>query len=121
MGLRTIKRNGSRDLHTAMKVPAISYRGAAVSEALPIDVRVHTKVADLGRLAGTSLQFAETRERTPRLIFDTLVYAPGTGDVIAVTDTEVYRMGAIDPIDGEFQAGEAILLSQQQALGFPGP
>jgi len=121
MGLRTIKKNGSRDLHNAMKVPVISYRGGAVSEALPIDVRVHSKVADLGRLAGTSLQFSEIRERAPRLIFDTLVYAPGTGDVVAVSDTEVYRMGAIDPIDGEFQAGEAILLSEQQALGFPGP
>lgn len=121
MGFRTVKRNGNRDLHNAMKVPVIAYRGGTVSEALPINVRVHSKVADLGGLAGTSLQYADMRERSPKLVFDILEFAPGTGDVISVDDTEVYRLGAIDPIDGEFQTGEAILLSKTQALGYPGP
>jgi len=104
-----------------MKVPVLAYRDGIVSEALSINVRVHSKVADLGGLAGTSLQYAEMRERSPRLIFDTLEFTPGSGDVIAVSETEAYRLGAIEPIDGEFQTGEAILLSKTQALGYPGP
>ena len=70
MGLREIKTNARRALHTAMRVPASYYATPATAPVL-VNVRVHSKMVQQGDLKGTNLNYAEREEIAPKLVFDT--------------------------------------------------
>lgn len=100
MGLREIKTAARRALHDAMQVPA-SYYSDPATYVGTIHVRVHTKWTRQGDLKGTNLNYAETEDTVPKLIFDRNEVAnPPRGGYVVISDEEGYRIGETQPPDG---------------------
>ncbi len=104
MSLRDIKAQARGDLHQAMQVPAIYVApGGAQS---PCTCRVHSKFDALGDMQGTSFNYAETIEKTPRLVF-WLAGLPALEQrgIVVILDAlgeptqEAYRLNTVEPPD----------------------
>lgn len=106
MGLRDIKAQARGDLHQTMQVPAVyAAPGGAQRRCNP---RVHSKFDALGDQQGTSFNYAERIEKTPRLVFwrseiDAELEAHG---IIVIVDPitgqptgEAYRLNTSEPPD----------------------
>jgi hypothetical protein len=100
MGLREIKNEARRDLHDEMKVPASYYSNPATYVGT-IYVRVHTKWTEQGDLKGTNLNYAETEDTVPRVLFDRSEVAnPPRNGYVVISSEEGYRIGQTEPPDG---------------------
>lgn len=100
MGIREIRERARRDLHENMRVPASYYESPAATPRL-IHVRVHTKYAEQGDLAGTNLNYAEREEVQPRVLFDRAeVNMPQRGAYVVLMADTGYRVGQAEPSDG---------------------
>lgn len=100
MGLREIKAKARRDLHNAMKVPA-SYYSDAATYVGTIHVRVHTKWVQQGDLKGTNLNYAETEDTAPKVVFDrSEVALPPRNSYVVISAEEGYRVNQAKPADG---------------------
>lgn len=123
MSLRAIKAQARRDLHEAMRVPALylpEWPGDP-ADAIPCHVRVHTRFEALGDMVGTSLGYAETRETTPKLIFWREEVEPVGGSVVSVEIGEAYRVSTVDPKDGLTITAFVAPLSAAESVGLPVP
>jgi hypothetical protein len=126
MTLRAIKEQARRDLHDAMKVAALYLPEWPVAEeeepeAIPCNVRIHTKFKALGDLAGTSLSYAETQEPTPKAIFMREEVDPINNAVISVSVDEAYRIAFVHPKDGLTTTVDIVSMSATQRIGLPVP
>lgn len=118
MGFRETKAMGKRAVHDTMKQPASYY--ASPADALPvlIHARPHTKWLETGDLKGTNLSYAETEERSPRVIIDRLeLDNPPSGGYIIFAADEGYRVTTTEPPDGEFRAVNVVPLTPAQLAG----
>jgi hypothetical protein len=123
MSLRAIKAQARRDLHEAMRVPALYLPDwpGDVEDAIPCHVRVHTRFEALGDMTGTSLGYAEVTEQTPKLIFWREELNPSQGGVVSVELGEAYRIQSIDPKDGLTITALVSPMSAAQSIGLPVP
>ncbi len=111
MSLRDIKKKSRRDLHNKMRVAANYYSNAAASPRL-IYVRVHSKVLLQGDLKGTNLNYAQTEELIPRIIFDRLeVLMPPKNSLVVISADEGFKIGPTEPVDGDFVTAQASRMS----------
>ena len=117
MSLRSIKLKARRDLHNAMKVPASYYSDDATYVGL-IHVRVHTKWTQQGDLKGTNLNYAETEDATPKVLFDRLeVASPPRNCYVVISAAEGYRINQTKPADGEFITAECAPMTAAELAG----
>src|SRR5688500_16180295 len=126
MSLREIKAKARRDLHEAMRVPALYLPEWPIPEGeeldpIPRHVRVHTKFNALGDVAGTNFNYAETLETTPKLVFWREELNPSEHGVVSVELGEAYRIGPVEPKDGLTITVTVTPLPASQAVGLPVP
>lgn len=109
---------GKRAVHDTMKQPASYYATPAAPMPVKIFARPHTKWVETGDLKGTNLSYAETEERSPRVIVDRLeVDNPPNGAYIIFSADEGYRVTTTEPPDGEFRACNVVPLNPSQLAG----
>jgi hypothetical protein len=117
MGLREIKTKARRALHTAMQVPASFYETPAATPRL-IHVRVHSKWIEQGDLKGTNLNYAETEDLAPRIVFDRAEVAnPPRNSLVVISAEEGYRIGQTEPVDGITITAEAARMTAAELSG----
>lgn len=95
-----------------MTVPAL-YFATASSAALPVDIRVHTKIQNFGDLAGGGGGWAERVDTIPRLILPRSS-APQRNAAVSVEPGEAYLIAVIRPADDEFVTVEVTDMSPSQ-------
>lgn len=119
--LRDIKARSRRDLHQAMRVPALYFEFPG-SPGVEVNVRVHSDFQALGDMKGTNFHYAERKEFLPRIIFDaTEVPKPTRGAIVSMGGGEAYRVDHAMPPDGGFITAECAVLSRSEAERLPGP
>lgn len=96
MDLREIKNRARRDLHQHARVEAFYYGPKSVLPRL-VHVRVHNKWDAKGDVQGTSFNFAEIREETPKLVFLFDECDPRQKAVVVISEHEAYRVVNPDP------------------------
>lgn len=117
MGLREIKTKARRALHTAMQVPASFYETPVATPRL-IHVRVHSKWIEQGDLKGTNLNYAETEDLAPRIVFDRAEVAnPARNSLVVISAEEGYRVGQTEPVDGITITAEAARMTAAELSG----
>lgn len=117
MGLREIKSKARRDLHNAMKVPA-SYYSDPATYVGSIHVRVHTKWVKQGDLKGTNLNYAETEDVAPRIVFDRAeVSNPPRNGFVVISAEEGYRIGQTEPADNMTITAECARMTAAELSG----
>lgn len=122
MSIRDIKRNGRRDLHVAMSVPALYLLNAGDPNPVPCRVRVHTKFANVGSDFGGIGKNAEFSDSVPRLIIDRLeIPTPVRTAIVSVEVGEAYLISLANPADGDFIPVDVLQLSAEKAAGLPVP
>lgn len=106
MSFRDIKNKARSDLHGIMRVAARYYAPGSMV-AVPINVRIHTKLnKQLGDLKGTSFSYAETEDQVPKVLFWRNEIDPVNKSVVVVLDSagepteEGYRVDHTQPPDG---------------------
>jgi hypothetical protein len=100
MSFRDQKAAARGALFQGMKVLTRRYSSGASGPFDEVYVRVNSKIAPRGDLAGTSLSYAERQETEPRLIF---LLANGVipvrGEVYSVAADEAYEIDHLEPTD----------------------
>lgn len=96
MSLRDIKDRARRDLHRQAQVEAFYYAPKALLPRL-VHVRVHNKWDAKGDVQGTSFNFAEMREETPKIVFLYEECDPDQQAVVVISESEAYRIINPDP------------------------
>ncbi|MGI9505994.1 MAG: hypothetical protein ACR2RE_23385, partial [Geminicoccaceae bacterium] len=96
MSFRTTKETARVKLHEGLSFAALCYADGPTGTAEPVRVRKHTKTFNAGDLAGTSLQFAEVREESPKLVFLVNDHRPERGHVYALETGDVYEVDHVD-------------------------
>jgi hypothetical protein len=117
MSLRDIKNTARRALHDAMRVPASYYSDPATYVGL-VHVRVHTKWLQQGDLKGTNLNYAETEDKAPRVLFlREEVDNPPRGGYVVISEDEGYVIGQTEPVDGLTQTAQCAPMTAAQLAG----
>lgn len=113
MGIREIKDRARRDLHRQMQVEAFYYAPKAL---LPraVQVRVHNKWDAKGDQQGTSFNYGELREETPKLTFLFEQCDPDPQAVVVISDYEAYRVLVPDPRYLQTVAAACVALQPQE-------
>jgi hypothetical protein len=119
-GFRDILRRGRRDVHQHMHVAALYIVEGA--EPLPCTVRVHNKFLALGDMKGTSFDYAEREDITPKLIlWREEIPQPQRNAIISVEAGEAYQIDHIAPPDDLTITATVIRMSADDAAGLPVP
>lgn len=127
MGIRETRDTARRALHHALSVPAYyvtevepeeSEEGPVYSEPASITVRLHTSFMLLGDLRGTSFDYAERQDVSPRMIFLASEVTPDRGGIVAIGPTEAWQIDNVLPIDGITYTAEVVRFKKP---GFPYP
>lgn len=120
--VREALRNGRRDLHREMSVPALYI---AVPNAVPIPCTVRPQ--DLpnanGKPGGSDAGYAQQADTKPRLIFIT-DDAPAMlrqNAIVSVEPGEAYRISLVDPPHDITITAHVTRLSLAEAAGLPVP
>lgn len=126
MAFRDTKRQARRDLHQALKVPALYFRddenGTLLDAPTLVHVRVHTKWEKAGDMAGTNLSYAEVQEINPRIVFMVdEVAAPVRNAIVSIAAGEAYRIDNVLPPDDITITAEATRMPVAQTIGLPVP
>jgi hypothetical protein len=119
--VRDIKKRARGDVHDRMRVAAL-YLETPSSFPVPCFVRVHTKFAALGDMKGTSFDYAERLDTTPKLIFwreDGI--EPQRNAIVSVEPGEAYQIDHVSPPDGQTITATVVLLEAEDAAGLPVP
>lgn len=96
---RDIKRRFRRDVHQRMRVPAYYFVDEKAKPQL-VFVRVHSKLAELGDMAGTNFHHAVVRDILPSILFmRDEVAMPARNSLLSISDSEAYRIDSCDPPD----------------------
>lgn len=115
MSWRETLRQGRRDVHQEMRVPAV-YAKPDGTDPVRVDVRTHTRFAtiqpkDVG--PGT----AALMDTTPRIVFDrTEVPQPLRTHLVVVGPSEAYRLGPSRPPKPQFITVPVTELSEAEAI-----
>ena len=96
-----------------MRVETLCYTAGPSGGSETVWLRVNSKVAERGDLAGTSLQYAERVEDEPKLIFLAAEHNPARGNVYIVDDVEGYRVELAEPQDGITITARAVRLKKR--------
>lgn len=83
--LRTIREQSRRALHRTMQEPALLYVDG-YEHPIEAFCRVHNWSRMAGDVKGTSFEFGERVENTPKLIFWLADFSPAGNDTIRATD-----------------------------------
>lgn len=82
-----------------MQVPA-SYYADGVTYVGTVHVRVHTKWTQQGDLKGTNLNYAETEDVAPKIVFNREeVSLPPRNSYVVISAEEGYRINQTKPAD----------------------
>lgn len=120
-GFRDILRRGRRDVHKHLHVAAL-YIESADAEPVPCTVRVHKHFAALGDMKGTSFDYAEREEVTPKLIlWREELPEPRRNAIISVEAGEAYMIDHIGEPDDLTITATVTRMSQSDAAGLPVP
>lgn len=98
MGLREVKVTARTKLQGFMSVRANYYLPDG-SPATIANIRVHSKIHEAGDLQGTSLSYAQSLETEPTVLFWASEVNPTRKAVVTISDTEAYRVTAVEPLD----------------------
>lgn len=113
-GWRDTLRSMRRDVHETMRVPAI-YQARSASTAAVVSVRLHTRFQSAGA-AGAGEGYGQVADITPRIKFDRAeVPNPLHNALVAVSQTEAYRVSFTRPPDDEWIVAEVSQLSAAEA------
>ena len=122
---RDIKRKARSDVHKHMRVTALYIPPASIDAAqtpIPCTVRVHSKFAALGDMAGTNFGYAERSEILPRLlIWRAEIAQPVRGAIVSVEEGEAYSIDFVEPHDDLSITATVKRLSAEKSLGLPVP
>lgn len=125
MSIRDIKRQGRRDLHEQMQIPALYLAPAdpgPYADPVPCGVRLHLKFGLVGDLKGVRIHYAEREEITPKAIFKlSEVGLPVRNAVISLAGGEAYRVDHVQVPDDEFVTAAVVQLIGGDADGLPVP
>lgn len=120
-GFRDIKREGRRDVHRELQVPAL-YIAAPGATPVGVTVRVHTKFDALGNQKGTNFHSAEMIERQPQIVFmRSEGVVPARNAIVSVEPGEAYRIGPVSPPDDITITAIVTALTAAEAAGLPVP
>lgn len=115
VGWRDIKRQGRRDVHLTMRVPAVYLSGLSGEPAVRVNVRVHTRFATI-QPTESGAGMAALLDTAPRLVFDrTEVAQPVRNALVAVSETEIYRLSNSRPPEPDFITMNVTELSEADA------
>ena len=118
---RDLKERSRASLHAAMSFDAFCYTGGSTTRYKTVSARKHTTRNNNGDLAGTSLQFAEVREESPRLVFLIEDHAPDNGNVYTLETGDAYYVDHVDPVDGVTQTAICSVLSEADRANYRFP
>lgn len=109
---RDIRRQGRRDVHHHMRVPAV-YLPSPEQAGRRVDVRLHVRFPDVEVQQPGGIV---ARDTAPRAVFDrTEVAKPNTrGGILAVSPVEIYKLALARPVDGDFVTIEVSPLSADE-------
>lgn len=114
------KQVARRQLHEKLKRPALYI--VEGEDPLPVNVRIHTEVAALGEVRGTSFDYAEKQEVIPQIVFlREEVASPERLAVVSVSVDEAYRIDHTLPPDGITIIAKVSRLLAQERVGLPVP
>lgn len=117
--IREIKAKARRDLHQAMRVPALYILPGGVTP-IPVSVRVHTQFTEIGTLSFS--QFAERQETIPKIVFmRDEVDRPTRNAIVSIDEGEAYRIDNVLPPDGISVTVEVVRLSEADTVDLPVP
>lgn len=117
-------REGRRALHEYMSVPALYFSWPNPAEIREISVRVHDKRQALGDLKGTSFNYAEREDDSPRIVFmRSEVDRPVRNMIVSIEPGVAYRLGVNEAPDDITITNKCTRLEPEDALapGFPSP
>lgn len=118
---REHKRNGRRQLHQRLAVPAVYV--APDSTQTECSVRLHTIFPAIGGDIENGYQYgAERFDQTPRLVFlISEVPSPARGGIVSVEAGEAYRIDSIREPDDITVTANVIRLTGEDTAGLPLP
>jgi hypothetical protein len=120
-----IRRRARRDLHNALRVPALFIDG--MSTPVLVHVRLHVKEDIFSRWVGrVGVELAGTEEIQPKILFmrDEITDAAleiKRNVVISVYPGEAYRLDRALPFDDITVSWMAVRLTAREATGLPVP
>lgn len=117
MSWRDILRQGRRDVHREMLVPAVYVKPDGTSP-VRVNVREHTRFATV-QPQNVGQGMPSLMDTTPRLVFDrTEVDRPIRNHLVAMGPGEVYRLGASRPPNADFITVTVSPLPEAEAAAF---
>lgn len=118
---RDIKRQARSDVHRELRVAAL-YLESPSATPVPCFVRVMTKFAALGDMKGTSFNYAERIDQTPRLIlWCEELPEPKRNAIISVEPGEAYQIDNIEPADGQTITVLVVAMDPADIVSLPVP
>lgn len=103
-----------------MQVPAYYIPKDGVPQL--VHVRIFTKFAPAGDLAGTNLSYAEIQEAEPRVLFmRDEVPMPAVGAIVSVEPGEAYCVDNVLPADDISITAEASRIRESETSSLPVP
>lgn len=117
---RDTKRQMRRDLHSVMQIPVLYLVDG--EDPLPLTVRLHYTMDQVGDLKGTNFHYAERQNVDPQILFmrDQLD-KPARGAVVSFQAGEAYRIDNVEPFDDISVKAAVVRLSSTEAAGLPVP
>jgi hypothetical protein len=124
-GWLDIKRKARLTVHQRFEIPAIYIPTPdAVSPPDPfaVTVRLHTKLADIGKVKGTSFDFSQMHDTIPRIILlKAEVSSPLRNDILSFAEGVAYRIDNVSPPDDITITVEIVPLKPSDTDGLPVP
>ena len=119
-------REGRQVLHMEMADPALYIAEWPVADgeepsAIPVTVRVHEHGVQLGDLKGTSFNYPEIYDDSPKIIFMRDEIAPKRHAVVVIGPGEAWRLGAGQAPNDITVTFDAARLSDKDMAGLPMP
>ena len=118
---RQAKAKARSTLHERLAQRANCYPDGPSSTPEEVTLRVNTRVAPIGSLAGGGLTYAERWEDTPKLIFLVDEHQPVRGSVYSIGEKLAYRVDSVEPPDGITISVESIRLPASDAERYEAP
>lgn len=117
-------RKGRRKLHDYMSVPALYFPFpyvAGETVVQEITVRIHDKFVAFGDLKGTTFNYAEMEDDSPRIIFMRNEVEPSRNYIVSVEAGSAYRVDAPMAPDDITITARCARLHTSEAAGLPVP
>lgn len=117
---RDIKRTMRRDLHSIMQIAALYI--PETGDPVPVNVRLHYKLDEVGDLKGTNFHYAERENMVPQILFMLDEFADAKrGGVVSIEAGEAYKIDHMELPDDISVKAHVTRLTAAQAVGLPLP